>query len=179
MKRIVGFSVLVIFLLNVFGYYGIFMGLRNQVASQMRTKMDESNYALSDEITFKVPIAIPYASDMTEYERVDGEFRHEGNVYHLMKQRLFKDTLYIVCVKDTRAQKIDKALEDYVKTFSDKPSSEKGGIKTLDVFSKDFLSHIISLTSGQTGWELTSVAFKFESGKTIHVSSDIIQPPRI
>lgn len=178
MKRIVASLVLVIFLLNVFGYYGIFMGLRKQVAGQMRAKMDESNYALSDEITFKVPIAIPYASDMAEYERVDGEFRHEGNVYHLMKQKLFKDTLYIVCVRDTHAQKIDKVLEDYVKTFSDKPSSEKGGTKTLDSFGKDFLSHIISLEPGQTGWELTSV-FNFELEKTIQISSDIIQPPRI
>jgi hypothetical protein len=179
MKRTVALSVLVIFLLNVFGYYGIFMGLRSQLAVQMRANLDESNYALSDEITFKVPIAIPYASDMTDYQRVDGEFRHEGNVYRLLKQKLLKDTLYIVCVKDMHAQKIDKALEDYVKTFSDKPSTEKSGSKTLDTFSKDFLSHVISIEPSQTGWVLASAASGFESEKTIQISSEIIQPPKI
>ncbi len=179
MKRTLAFTVLVIFLLNILGYYGIFMGLRNQLADQMRTSLEESNYALSDEMTFKVPLAIPYASDMMDFERVDGEFRHEGNVYRLLKQKLLKDTLYIVCVKDSHTQKIDKALEDYVKTFSDKPSSEKSGTKTIDAFSKDFLSQIISVVPGHSGWMLLSAASNFESEKTIQISSDIVQPPKI
>jgi hypothetical protein len=179
MKRAFSITFLAVFLLNVFGYYGIFMGLRNQMAGQMRENLNESNYALSDEITFKVPIAIPYASDMTEFQRVDGEFEHDGSTYRLVKQKLFKDTLYIVCVKDTHIQKIDKALEDYVKTFSDKPSSEKGGSKTLLTFSKDFISEGISVESNHAGWELLYSQLPSQSDKTIQFYPDIVQPPKI
>ncbi len=179
MKRTFSITFLAVFLLNVFGYYGIFMGLRIQMAGQVRDNFSKNIYALSDEMTFKVPIAIPYASDMLEYQSVDGEFEHQGNIYRLVKQKLFKDTLYIVCVKDTRTQKINKALEDYVKTFSDKPASEKSGSKTLPTFSKDYISEVIALEPTHAGWELSFTVPSFNSDKTIRFYSDIIQPPKI
>jgi hypothetical protein len=179
MKRIVSIAFLTAFLLNVLGYYGIFMGLRHKMVGQIKENLNESNYALSDEITFKVPMALPYASDMKEYERVDGEFKHEQNTYRLVKQKLFKDTLYIVCVKDSHLQKIDKALEDYVKTFSDKPSSEKSGTKTILTFSKDFISQSISLESIHEGWELAFVKHLSDLNGTSTFCSEIIQPPKI
>lgn len=179
MKRILSILFLGVFLLNVFGLYGIFMGLRVQMTDRVRESLDESNYAMSDEVTFKVPISIPYASDMTEYSRVDGEFQHEGNVYRLVKQKLLKDTLYVVCMKDFHTQKIDKALEDYVKTFSDKPSSEKSSSKTVITFSKDFISQSVSLEPRQAGWERSFPLKANHSNKTISISSEIVQPPKI
>jgi hypothetical protein len=178
-KRILSILFLGIFLLNVFGLYGIFMGLRVQLADRVRESLDESNYALSDEVTFKVPISIPYASDMTEYARVDGEFQQDGQVYRLVKQKLFKDTLYVVCVKDVRTQKIDRALEDYVKTFSDKPASEKSSTKSVITFSKDFISQSLSIESRQAGWEQSFPLNTGQSDKIISMISEIVQPPRI
>jgi hypothetical protein len=178
-KRILSLLFLGVFLLNVFGLYGIFVGLRVQLTDRVRENLDESNYAMSDEVTFKVPITIPYAVDMTEYARVDGEFQHEGEVYRLVKQKLFKDTLYVVCVKDARTQKIDRALEDYVKTFSDKPSSEKGSSKTIITFSKDFIAQSLSIESRQAGWEQSFPLNTDRSEKIISMVSEIVQPPRI
>ncbi len=143
---------LVLFLLNVLGYYGVFMGLQFVNQKEMQALFDDHNFLPEEEITIKVPITIPYATDSREFTRVDGEFEHEGEVYRMVKQRYISDTLHIVCVKDNTSKEIKQALTDYVKTFTDKPSSEKGSTKTLQNFIKDYISCSTILQSGENGW---------------------------
>ena len=76
------------------------MGLRYQNNVEMLEKLDLEDYNEAEMITVKIPISVPYASDSEEFERVDGLFEHKGEFYRLVKQRLFLDTLYVVCVKD-------------------------------------------------------------------------------
>jgi hypothetical protein len=155
-KKSLTLLLLLLFVLNIVGYYGVFVGLRLSADRTMREQFDADSY-ISEEVTFKVPIAIPYASDSREFERVDGEFEHEGQVYRLVKQKLQSDTLYIVCVKDHQAQKINQALADYVKSYTDKPFNAKQSVKSMNVFSKDFISTAITLEASSTGWDFLSV----------------------
>ncbi len=152
MKR--GFSIflLAIFLLNVLGYYGVFVGLQFKNIQELQARFDDDDYAREHEVTIKVPITIPYATDSREYTRVDGEFEHEGEVYRMVKQKLQKDTLYIVCVKDITSKDIKQALADYVKTFTDKPVSEKSQSKSLQNLIKDYMVTSTTLESTSMGW---------------------------
>ncbi len=143
---------LVLFLLNVLGYYGIFMGLQVVNEKEMRALFDDDNFLLEEEITIKVPITVPYATDSREFTRVDGTFEHQGEVFRMVKQRYISDTLFIVCVKDHTSKKIKQALTDYVKTFTDKPSSEKSSTKTIQNFIKDYISCSTVLQSEESGW---------------------------
>ncbi len=52
------------------------------------------------------------------YETINGQFEKGGIVYRMVKQRLYHDTLYIVCVKDDLASKINTALADFAQSFS-------------------------------------------------------------
>lgn len=145
---------LVLFLLNVLGFYGIFLGLQFKVAQEANRNLDEERYSGGDMITFRIPLSIPYYAENQDYERVSGEFEHGGEVYRLLKQKYAGDVLYIVCVKDREAKKINQALEDYVKTFSDKPASAKGqSTKSLQAFSKDYLTTGVSIESQTSGWK--------------------------
>ena len=137
MKRGLTIVLLVLFLLNVLGYYGVFMGLQFVNEKEMRALFDDDNFLPEEEITIKVPITVPYATDSREFTRVDGEFEHQGETYRMVKQRYISDTLHIVCVKDNTSKEIKQALNDYVKSFTDKPSSEKGSAKTIQNFIKD------------------------------------------
>jgi hypothetical protein len=150
-KRIATLFLLFLFLLNVLGYYGVFVGLQVKTAQQMRQNFDDDNYA-HQEITFKVPLTVPYNTDSKEYNRVDGEFEHNGEVYRLVKQRFQSDTLYIVCVKDNTSKDINQALTEYVKSFTDKPASGKNQSKTLQNLIKDYISTSTALQTGNTGW---------------------------
>jgi hypothetical protein len=118
----------------------------------MQTRFDNEEYSHTQEITIKVPLTIPYATDSREYTRVDGEFEHLGEVYRMVKQKLLSDTLYIVCVKDKTSKEINQALADYVKTFTDKPVSEKSNSKTSQNLIKDYMVSSIALQTGSDGW---------------------------
>lgn len=155
MKKLLTLSLLALFLLNVLGYYGVFVGLQVKSGQAMRDRFDSENYASEQEVTIRVPIAIPYATDSRGYERVDGEFEHNGQIYRLVKQKLQSDTLFIVCIKDNHAAKINQALADYVKTFTDMPFNTKQNVKA-QIFSKDYISTSISIETLAMGWNFSS-----------------------
>ena len=152
MKRGLTIVLLALFLLNVLGYYGVFMGLQFVNEKEMRALFDDDNFLPEEEVTIEVPITVPYATDSREFTRVDGEFEHEGEVYRMVKQRYISDTLFIVCVKDNKSKELKQALTDYVKSFTDKPSSEKGSTKTIQNFIKDYISTCTMLQSEEIGW---------------------------
>ncbi|MBL7871118.1 MAG: hypothetical protein JNM78_05870 [Cyclobacteriaceae bacterium] len=152
MKRGFTLFLLGLFLLNVLGYYGIFLGLQVNNTLTLQEQFDNDDYAHLKEVTVKVPLTVPYQSDTREYVRVNGEFEHEGDVYKMVKQRLQRDTLYIVCVKDNTSKKIKQALRDYVKTYTDKPVNQKGNPKTIQNFIKDYISTATVLQNHEDGW---------------------------
>jgi len=154
MRKGVALIMLFVFLLNVLGYYGVFVGLRLRNVQELVQKLDDNAYKASETATFKIPLTVPYYTDSRDFERVDGEFEHDGEVYRLVKQKLFQDTLYIVCVKDQESKKINQVLADYVKTFTDKPASAKQGTKTAPSLIKDYISFIVGVSNTSSGWEV-------------------------
>ncbi len=150
MTKGVSILLVVLLLLNVMGYYGVFVGLKYQHSLEITEKLDSEHYTRSETITFRIPLAVPYYGD-TGYERINGEIEHGGEFYRLVKQKLEKDTLYIVCIKDAKGRHIQKALKDYVKTFADQ-STERSGAKTLPAFIKDYVPSSFSLFASAAGW---------------------------
>ncbi|MBA4145261.1 MAG: hypothetical protein C0523_05820 [Cytophaga sp.] len=177
MKRIFSIVMLILFLLNVLGYYGVFVGLRFKNVQELVHRIDNDSYDVSETITFKVPLAVPYYTDSQDFERVDGEFEHNGEVYRMVKQRLLQDTLSIVCVKDNESKKINSALADYVKTFTDKPESSKQGAKTLQLI-KDYISFSIAVDTHSTGWEIAAGYSIAPQNLIPSFASSIIHPPQ-
>ena len=154
MRKAVSIVLIGLLLLNMAGFYGVFMGLRYKNTQDLLQRFDTDDYSLRETVTLKVPLSIPYATNDQAYERVDGEIQHEGEVYRLVKQRLYNDTLYIVCFKDNQGKRINKALADYVKSFSDAPVNAKTPAgKILQTFSKDYLTTSIVIEPGTAGWE--------------------------
>jgi hypothetical protein len=154
-KRVFALFMMLLFLLNVLGYYGVLVGLQFKNKQNLQAQFDSDVYERQHEVTIKVPLTVPYATDSKEYTRVDGEFEHKGEVYRMVKQKLQSDTLYIVCVKDETSKDIRQALAEYVKSFTDKPASEKSQSKTLQNLIKDYIATSTVLQSSHTGWSYT------------------------
>lgn len=164
-------------LLNVMGYYGVFLGLQYKNDKDMIQRLDAENYSLSETVTIKIPISIPYAADSKSFERVDGQFEHNGEFYRLVKQKLAQDTLYIVCIKDHENKRIDEAIANFVKTFTDKPVDQNSGSKIVVSFIKDYLPQSLTVQHLSLGWETDVVK---ESSCSILKSSfhpSIVHPP--
>jgi hypothetical protein len=175
-KRLFATIILNIFLLNVLGYYGVLLGLKADSGTTLAARLDSDMYDLGGTVTFKVPLAVPYSIDSEGYERVDGEFKKDGEIYRLVRQRLYQDTLYIVCVKDEATSKINKTLEDFVQSFAGHDDDSQK-TAAAPCFIKDYVNTEITLASSDSGWE-TEVA----KASTPHYLFDsyhpsIVNPP--
>jgi hypothetical protein len=124
--------------MNVMGYYGVFVGLKFRHDNSMTRSFDQEDFDVSRTIELKIPVSIPYATDAEEYQRVDGKFEHNGEVYRLIKQKYSRDTLSIICIRDERAKEINQALASYVRTFSDNQSSGTSDHHVISLI-KDYL----------------------------------------
>ena len=135
------------------GYYGVFVGLQYKNDRDMLQKFDAENYSDSETITLAIPISVPYAADAKDFQRVDGKFEYKGEFYRLVKQRLSHDTLYLVCVKDFEKKRIDSAIADFVKTFTDKPVDNHSNAKIVVSFIKDYIPQTLTVQHLNLGWE--------------------------
>jgi hypothetical protein len=176
MKKIVSTCLVVLLLLNVMGYYVVFMGMKYKNSVQIAERLDTNNYREAETITIKFPLSIPYFGD-TGFERVSGEIEHQGEYFQLVKQKLEKDTLYIVCIKDVKRKHIQKALTAYVKTFSGK-AAESTNAKTIPNFIKDYVSTSFNLGAFATGWSATVVYYFVPVSFSNPYSTNTAPPPK-
>lgn len=177
MRKLSAILLTLILLFNVLGFYGIFEGLNYQNKKSIIQRLNDQRYDESQAITLKVPITIPYAANSTGYQRVDGDFEYKGEFYHLVKQRYENDTLYVVCIKDAHSKKIHQALNDYVKTFTDKPIDTQSSGKILNTFLKDFLFTSFEIKHLSDGWSFNTVQNPVVVVFIDSFAASIIHPP--
>jgi hypothetical protein len=177
MRRLIALFLLFLFLLNVMGYYGIFIGLQWQNGRALNERLDSDDYEEFETVTYKIPFILPYGTDSRGFERVEGSFQYNGETYRLVKQKFYRDTLYIVVIKDEKSQRISEALSDYVKTFTDKPAHAEGAIKISFDFAKDYLSTVVAISAASAGWEIGIHSCHSTSHFTSSFLASIIHPP--
>lgn len=151
-KRLASIVLIALLLLNVMGYYGVLVGLQYQNDREITRRLDTDLYSGSEAITIEIPISIPYAVESSGFQRVDGEFEYQGEIYRMVKQHFSNDTLFLVCVKDAKSTRISQALKDYVKTFADQPGDAKSRSGTHLTLIKDYISASFSLDHSSQGW---------------------------
>jgi hypothetical protein len=164
-------------MLNIMGYYGVFLGLHLNNDLKMSSALDADIYNQSNTITIKVAVAIPYMLDQSDFSRVNGQFKHNGELYRMVKQRYANDTLTVVCLRDTEHKKIDLALTDYVKTFSDQAPEPAPTSKTAVSFIKDYLPTFFEINSATNGWALQIQHHSDYQRLISTFSASIIHPP--
>lgn len=177
-KKVLTLFLMLLFLLNVLGYYGVLVGLQLKNKQSLQALFDSDEYERQHEVTIKVPLTVPYAVDSKEYTRVDGEFEHQGEIYRMVKQKLKSDTLYIVCIKDETSKDIGQAIAEYVKSFTDKPASEKNQSKLLQNLIKDYIATSTTLQTRNTGWSYTVLAGEIVVSYPAGASSSTSPPPK-
>lgn len=164
-------------LLNVMGYYAVFIGVQYHNDLTMGEALNSDQYDPAEAITIKIPVAIPYMVTNTDFERVDGKFEYQGGHYRLVKQKYANDTLTVVCVRDFENEKIELALANYVKTFTENPGSQKENKKITYSFIKDYLPQSFCLSTSTSGWTSDLQESDGELALVATFESSLIQPP--
>ena len=139
MKRVLSIALIVLFLFNVIGYYGIYMAMLRQARVALNEKIDNDQYRDDQTVTIKIPMTLPYPVQ-DEFQRVQGDFEHQGEFYKLVKQKYSNDTLYVVCIKSAEEKKAFKVFSDLVKLSTDQASStsHNQNAKTMVSVIKDY-----------------------------------------
>lgn len=114
-------------LLNIFGYHGFFLGWEVLNAEEVHSALDSDVYAGSEAITLRIPLTLPYPLNQDNYERVNGMFEYEGSMYRLVKQKMYNDTLYIICSKDKVGKYIQNAIEELGHSMNEDQATSKAG----------------------------------------------------
>ena len=140
MKKGLSIVLIVIFLFNVIGYYGIYVAMLSQARIALNEKIDNNQYKDDQTVTIKIPLTLPYPMQQNEYQRVEGDFEHQGEFYKLVKQKYSNDTLYVVCIKNVEEKKAFNVFSDLVKLSTDQTSStsHNQNSKTIVSIIKDY-----------------------------------------
>jgi hypothetical protein len=140
------------------------------------TRLDAMEYSSDETVTLKIPFTLPYWMDSRGYERVNGDFQYQGEFYHLVEQKLEKDTLYVVCIKDASERKLHEAMTDYVKLTNDIPASSKN-VKLFGSFLKDYVKGTgAEILKVQQGWSQEN-SFGDLSFHLLTLASPVFSPP--
>lgn len=115
MKRIVAIFFLVLFAFNWFGYRLMFDYLQQKTNSTLETLLDAHSYADSELIELKIPVHLPYQNTWSKSERCDGEIEINGILYKYVKRQLAYDTLYLMCIPNTKKMHLETAKNDFFK----------------------------------------------------------------
>jgi hypothetical protein len=174
------FSVLFLFLmgLNTVGYYSFLVMVRNQLTYRVTEKLQSGFNEPGAQLIIKMPLSLPYGADSHEYEPIRGAISFEGTDYQLVKQRLYKDTLYVVCIRDYKTTEASNKIKDFSKSFAGESKQQGSGIKLVISSAKYYFSKINSIESSNSGWAI--VCPYAEVADRYHYDSNppIFHPPK-
>ncbi|HWA33014.1 MAG TPA: hypothetical protein VG737_02740 [Cyclobacteriaceae bacterium] len=174
MRRALAIFFLGIILLNTAGYYLVFEGWKwhNSIAWSF-----DENASNAQEVIIEIPVNVPYVAQVRDWEKADGQFEHNGESYRITKQKLTLDAVYIACVKDNEASRINQQLEDFAQTFSDKPVDGKQNAKAFTGFIKEYVSTVITVKASSPGYCINT-SYSSEAQVLVpSYSASVIHPP--
>jgi hypothetical protein len=174
MRRSLAIFFLGVILLNTAGYYLVFEGWKWHNSVAWSFDEDSSN---GQEVIIEIPINVPYVAHVRDWEKADGQFEYNGQSYRITKQKLTLDAVYIACVKDKEASRINQQLEDFAQTFSDKPVDGKQNAKAFPGFIKEYVSAVITVKPSNAGYRI-EMSYNEEAQVLVpSYFASIIHPP--
>jgi hypothetical protein len=144
-RRILSLLFLFLMALNAIGYYGFLVIIKSQLTQRTQARLESHAQEIGGNMIIKLPVSFPYSADSPEYGLAEGEITYEGTVYHRIKQRLYHDTLYVVCLRDSHATQAQDQIEQYSRSFAGQGGeTEPAGIKIMTTLAKYYFPCIPS-----------------------------------
>lgn len=130
-----------IMLFNWIGYQVLYDYFLQQSDRQLESRLDQNQYIDEDLIAITLPLHMPYYSDQSEYQRIDGEVNIGGVQYKFVKRRVHSDSVTLLCIPDQQRMKLKEEKDNYFKSVTDLQRS--GKTKDHHIALKSFLSEYI------------------------------------
>jgi hypothetical protein len=157
-KKIAATLLITLLLFNWFGYNLVVNYLQQKSDTHLEALLDENQYDDSQLIELKIPTHIPYQTSWASYERYDGEVEVNGILYKYVKRKVSNDTLYLMCIPNTKKMNLEAVRDDFFKNtndFAQNKTTDKQGSKS------------VSFKNGMSEYDPYSFAFKVNQSVSV------------
>lgn len=103
-------------------------------------RLDADAYSKEEVVILTLPVSLPYPIHDATYERARGDVEYAGEFYHLVKQKVENDTLFMVCVKDPQQKRLQRTINEYTNLSNNLPAATKHTMDLLGKLFKDYTS---------------------------------------
>lgn len=140
MKRLSAILFLFILVFNFVGYRLVISVMENAGDVALEKKLDKQEYNDNELISIKTALNLPYYTPSSDFERSYGSINLHGVVYEYVKQRVYNDTLELLCLPNAVKTKLQNTNNDLAKASADGQASTplKKAPTTLKVSLPDF-----------------------------------------
>jgi hypothetical protein len=139
---------------NWFGYRIFADILQQQADTQLEARLDQNDYDESQLIELRVTLDLPYQTNWTDFERVDGEIEINGIHYKYVKRKVQDGQLVLMCLPNEEKMRLQTARDDFFKLVNDLQHPSQS--KKSDNHSLSFNSFSTEYWSQKNDWHLAS-----------------------
>lgn len=181
MKKIASVLLMSLLLFNWFGYNLVVNYLQQKADTHLEALLDDRLYDDSQLIQLKIPVNLAYQTSWAAYERYDGEVEMNGLLYKYVKRKLSNDTLYLMCIPNTKKMNLEDARGDFFKNTNDLAQnnhSDKSSKSSFKNTTSDYEAHSYSIHSTVKEMFILSREFNHQTNPLLsspHLSPE--QPP--
>jgi hypothetical protein len=93
--------------------------MQQKLNDQLEVRLDNNAYDESHLIELKIPIHLPYLTTWSSYQRYNGEIEINGILYKYVKRKVANDTLFLMCIANTKKMHLETAKDDFFKISND------------------------------------------------------------
>ena len=110
--------------------------MQHKTNLNLEALLDNNSYDESQLIELKIPVHLPYQNNWSAFERYNGEIELNGTMYKYVKRKLSNDTLYLMCIPNTKKMHLETAKNDFFKISNDlsQNNNSKSSDNSLSVF---------------------------------------------
>lgn len=166
-----------VFLFNVIGYRVFFYFLERGADMRIEARLEKLTEEDRSLITVKIPIRLPYQTDWQDFEKTEGEVTVNGSVYRYVKQRVYRDTLILLCINDHDKSRLIKGTADYFEKVNDL-SAENNKKPVFKQSISDYIVDVSTVRFGSFESLITSYPVASESSCFAGYLRKIKIPPR-
>jgi hypothetical protein len=176
-KKLAAILLLALFVFNTVGFRLFIDYTLNKADEKFEAKLDKGSYNLSELVTIKIPLNLPYQSNSKDFERVDGEVNVNGIIYKYVQRKIFNDTLILQCIPHEEKTALQEKANDYMGKVNDLPGNDNG--KKAEAFKQLFSDYDINtFARGFYNVNRQVVFTIFHNANTLHQYLPVnCQPP--
>ena len=169
-------------LFNLAGYMVVFNRMEAHSNRRIMDLLDATEHLSDEMMEIRVPVYLPYHTNWTAPERINGELVIDGVHYNYVSRRLLNDTLILQVIPNHERTRIRHARETFFALVNDMQSTESDqeDRSVPKIHKKPFSIEGMDLSSGSPAMSilLTDVMHPLAvTDSTIDGHRDVLEPP--